>query len=103
MQFLFLSGLWMFSIPLGFELPIWHMIAYGSMAFAFSSLPLSFSGLGTTEFAFLFLFQPLGVQKEQVLALTTLLIMYKFIFAGVGWFIGSFYQTRMIAASSKNV
>jgi hypothetical protein len=100
-QFLFFTGLWILAVPLGFTIPLWQMVLFGSLAFVFASLPLSFSGFGTTELAFLYFFQPLGIHRENILALTTLLVLYKFVFAGIGWIIGSYYQAFHLVTPEK--
>lgn len=100
-QFLFFTAMWIIAVPLGFSVPLWQMILFGSLAFVFASLPLSFSGFGTTELAFLYFFQPLGIQQEIILALTTMLVLYKFLFAGLGWIIGSCYQTFHIVTPER--
>lgn len=100
-QFLFFTAMWIIAVPLGFSVPLWQMILFGSLAFVFASLPLSFSGLGTTELAFLYFFQPLGIQQEIILALTTMLVLYKFLFAGLGWIIGSYYQAFHLVTPEK--
>lgn len=100
-QFLFFTGMWVIAVPLGFSVPLWQMILFGSLAFVFASLPLSFSGFGTTELAFLYFFQPLGIHQENILALTTMLILYKFLFAGLGWLVGSYYQAFHLVAIEK--
>lgn len=100
-QFLFFTGLWILAVPLGFAIPLWQMVLFGSLAFVFASLPLSFSGFGTTELAFLYFFQPLEIQRENILALTTLLVLYKFVFAGLGWLIGSYYQAFHLVTPEK--
>ncbi len=100
-QCIFFTGMWILAVPLGFAVPLWQMILFGSLAFVFASLPLSFSGFGTTELAFLYFFQPLGVQQEKILALTTVLVLYKFLFAGIGWIVGSYYQAFHLVAPEK--
>ncbi|HKY74448.1 MAG TPA: lysylphosphatidylglycerol synthase transmembrane domain-containing protein [Patescibacteria group bacterium] len=100
-QFLFFTGMWIIAVPLGFSVPLWQMILFGSLAFVFASLPLSFSGFGTTELAFLYFFQPLGIQRENILALTTTLVIYKFLFAGLGWIVGSYYQAFHLVTPEK--
>jgi len=100
-QFLFFTGLWILAVPLGFTIPLWQMVLFGSLAFVFASLPFSFSGFGTTELAFLYFFQPLGIYQENILTLTTLLVIYKFVFAGLGWLIGSYYQAFHLVTPEK--
>ncbi len=100
-QFLFFTGMWIIAVPLGFSVPLWQMILFGSLVFVFASLPLSFSGFGTTELAFLYFFQPLGIRQENILALTTTLVLYKFLFAGLGWIVGSYYQTFHLVTPEK--
>ncbi len=102
-QCLFFTAVWIITLSLHFSLSLWQVIIYGSIIFLIASLPISFSGLGTTELAFLFFLQPLGVSSEKILALTTILVVYKLILASLGWIIGFYYQHVILAASSKKM
>lgn len=100
-QFLFFLAIYSLSSALGLPLSLWQLIVFGSVIFIFAALPISFSGFGTTELAFLYFFLPLGATKTQVLSLTTLLVVYKFVFAGIGWLIGTKYQASHLAYQEK--
>lgn len=92
-QLFFFTAIWIVSLPLGFSLELWQIVLFGSVAYMFASLPISFSGIGTTELSFLYFFEPLGVERNEILALTTSLLLYKIILALIGWVVGSFAHT----------
>ncbi len=100
-QFIFFLAIYLLSQSIGLPLNLLQFIVFGSIAFIISSLPISFSGFGTTELAFLYFFLPLGATRTQVLTLTTLLVVYKFVFAGIGWLIGTRFQASRLAYLAK--
>jgi uncharacterized membrane protein YbhN (UPF0104 family) len=100
-QFIFFIGVWILAQGLHLPISLPQMLVQGSIAFVFASLPLSFAGFGTTELSFLYFFSSLP--DTSILALTTVLAMYRIILASTGWFIGTHYQSQHIATSSENM
>lgn len=51
-------------------------------------LPISFSGFGAGELAFVYFFSLVGVPAETVLVLTSLMVVFKILLALLGWLAG---------------
>lgn len=101
-QVLFFFAAWQVVQAVGMNLSFLQVVIFGSIVSIFVSLPISLSGFGTTEVAYVYFFTTLGAAKEQVLVFTTMLAAYRIVLAAMGWIIGTSYQSKFLAESPSS-
>ncbi len=72
---------------LGFESNLLIFFVIEPIIAIITSLPISFAGLGTTEAVALYFFQAVGELPITILAFTTLLTIFRFVFGLAGWLV----------------
>lgn len=95
-QIIYFIAVWIVLQGVGITLSIVQVITFGAIVSIVVALPISFSGFGTTELAYIYFFVPQGIQKEKILVFTTLLTIYKIVNAIIGWTVGTAYQSKLL-------
>lgn len=95
-QIVYFFSVWIVLNGIGIAVSPLLVIVFGSIISIIVSLPISFSGFGTTELAYVYFYSTQGISKEKILVFTTLFAIYKIIYAVIGWTIGTAYQSKLL-------
>ncbi len=72
----------------GFHVSLAQFMVVGPILGVVISLPINFAGFGATEAGFVYFFGQLGEPTSTILALTSLMAIFRFVLGGLGWLVG---------------
>jgi len=84
-QLLSFFSLYVLAVEAHLEIKFIYFLTISPVVSLISVLPISLAGFGTTEAAYLFFFEQLGAQKENILVFTSLFGLFKILLGGIGW------------------
>lgn len=87
-QLIWLVLLYILAEAVGFTTTVWQFLAIQPVVSAVISLPVSFAGFGATEAGFLYFYQQLGQSASAIVALTSLLGVFRIVSGLLGWVVG---------------
>lgn len=93
-QLVWLILLYFLANAVGFTTTVWQFLAIQPVVSAVISLPVSFAGFGATEAGFLYFYQQLGQSASTIVALTSLLGVFRIVSGLLGWVVGMDLRKR---------
>lgn len=97
-QFLVIVAIWMMAQLLAWSAPFHYFCLYVPLITLIESVPISIFGLGVRDAAYVYFFQPVGVPREQALALALFYVALTAIYASIG---GLLFLFRRVPAAQR--
>lgn len=88
MQLLWLVLIYVLAVAVGFQTSWWQFFVIQPVVSAVTTLPISFAGFGATEAGFMYFYSQLGESGSAIVALTSLLGVFRILIGLVGWGVG---------------
>ncbi len=100
---LYFFQIYLMAIAIGLKIPFFTISVMTSVVSALSFLPITVSGIGTRDAAFIYFFNNLGYAKEEAVSLS-LLILLTFVINGLfGWLAGFFIKKEPFEMRKNNI